>query len=204
MDINTFVCFNAAVWGNVSDWVMVLVTASTLYLLWRNLVTQNKTLLSQLSVQKLQQQITAIEMTRHRLELLPVFKLTAIDVDSESEDPEDNVAKFITFKFLLEANTCSNLVLNIGTKPWGFEITNDLPITYNFVNVNTDIGLFGKFTTRSFEDSDHIWACNVYFELLYSDALANEYRQIISYTLKDDGVEIDNQDPVLITDAPNL
>jgi len=63
MNINNWVPFAAEVWGTVSDWAMVAVTALTAYFLV-------KTFRSQQKVQILQQDITDIEKERYRVEYL--------------------------------------------------------------------------------------------------------------------------------------
>lgn len=80
MDINNFGPFDSAVWGTVSDWTMVVVTFFTLLYLIKTFIAQNyslgvqqQTLASQLSVQKDQNELTRIELERHRNEIKPIL-----------------------------------------------------------------------------------------------------------------------------------
>ena len=69
MDINKFGPFQAEVWGTVSDWFIVVITIITGIFIWR-------TLKSQITTQQFQGILTEIEKQRHRVEILPQFKLS--------------------------------------------------------------------------------------------------------------------------------
>lgn len=60
--------FDVVIWGTVSDWVMIIVTAVTAILLW-------KTLNAQINVQTLQTKLLKIENERFRSEILPMFDI---------------------------------------------------------------------------------------------------------------------------------
>lgn len=79
---------NANTWGTVSDWVMVVVTGYTLFYL-------RKTLSSQLKVQGLQEQTTAIENNRFALEIMPTIKC---EIKLIKEDEVDKMAIYLTPK----------------------------------------------------------------------------------------------------------
>lgn len=64
---------DSEVWGSVSDWAMVLVTAVTAYFIW-------KTLNSQMDVQKVQNEMLKIEIDRRANEIMPVFEFGGIQV----------------------------------------------------------------------------------------------------------------------------
>ena len=71
-DVNNFGPFNAEVWGTTSDWFMFAVTGITaIYLI--------KTFRSQKEVQRLQQEVTSIEIARHKSEIMPIFKVELAD-----------------------------------------------------------------------------------------------------------------------------
>lgn len=73
--------FRTDVWGNVSDWVMITVTALTALFLWR-------TLRSQIDIQTLQTKLFDIEKERFRSEILPVFSICIDNEQLEFEGDE--------------------------------------------------------------------------------------------------------------------
>lgn len=69
MILHSVFYFSSEVWGTVSDWVMIAVTAITLYYL-------RKTLQSQLEVQRTQTQLAEYEKHRFLLSIKPTFNTT--------------------------------------------------------------------------------------------------------------------------------
>ncbi|MCX2479415.1 hypothetical protein OQY15_09965 [Pedobacter sp. MC2016-15] len=78
-DLKTFP-FVSDVWGNMSEWAMVMVTCYTLYYLV-------ETLKSQLEVQRLQAKITLIENEKYRRDSMPRF---TVKIESLSHKYEDD------------------------------------------------------------------------------------------------------------------
>jgi hypothetical protein len=72
MDINNFGPFHSDVWGNFSDWSMVVVTTLTAIFLW-------KTLKSQTIVQGLQERMFKIEYDKHRVTIMPKFEIRSYE-----------------------------------------------------------------------------------------------------------------------------
>jgi hypothetical protein len=88
-DINNFGPFQSDVWGSFSDWVMLIVTFFTLLYLIKtfkaqhnSLGIQQKTLESQLVVQKAQQLSTEIEQKRYESEIRPDV---SVSLDNEQK-----------------------------------------------------------------------------------------------------------------------
>lgn len=73
--------FRSDVWGSVSDWAMITVTALTAFFLWR-------TLKSQIDIQTLQTKLFGIEKERFRSEILPVFNVRIDKEQLEFEGDE--------------------------------------------------------------------------------------------------------------------
>jgi len=105
MNINNFGPFEAETWGTVSDWVMVVVTAATLYLIY-------KTLKSQTMVQRLQAQATTIENERFRIQHMPQFNLTV--KQSKARHPAFTSDCVYGLDFQLNENDCKEFSIKVN------------------------------------------------------------------------------------------
>lgn len=105
-DLNKFP-FISDVWGNVSEWCMVIVTGFTLFYLV-------KTFRSQQAVQMLQLKVTSIENERYRLEHMPKFSVSTITKDLEINT--NNVKQHLTIRTELLDSDVSYCQINVRSK----------------------------------------------------------------------------------------
>lgn len=88
MDINNFGVFNSATWGSVGDWIMVLVTIVTIFLLIKTFKEQKKT--------------NEIQISKNDLDLvLNLFERLQVDLDSYLlvEDSKDYFGTKALYKY---------------------------------------------------------------------------------------------------------
>ncbi|MBB5438642.1 hypothetical protein HDC92_002323 [Pedobacter sp. AK017] len=123
MDINNFGPFDSKVWGTFFDCTMVVVTSFTLIYLIKtfkaqssSLSIQQKTLESQLAVQKAQQLATEIEQRRFESEIRPDVKIEAsfmTDKINITLTPINRALRYLTYKISQVSagiTDCSNIV----------------------------------------------------------------------------------------------
>ena len=79
----TLTYFDPDIWGTVSDWFMVIITAITAFYLY-------KTLQSQKTVQETQNKLFEIETIRFRESIKPVFKFFVPHIDDRITATEEN------------------------------------------------------------------------------------------------------------------
>jgi hypothetical protein len=104
--------FYADVWGTVTDWLMLVVTALTGYLVWQ-------TLKSQLIVLRLQQGININDEIRLQKDISPKFRLSATNSINETDEG------FRTFSFILLTN-----IANYEAKDIKVDFQKERPLTF--------------------------------------------------------------------------
>ncbi|WP_439483991.1 hypothetical protein [Cyclobacterium plantarum] len=144
--------FKAEVWGTVSDWVMVLVTATTAWLLLRTLNEQKK--------------FTKIELERYARENPPTFA-SRNDLGNSRNPPNP-----LKFRVILKNNGLKNLVIS-NDFPVGFEITHD------YSNSESLIPDSQVYLTISNKTSPELKDCNGKIKFEYDDMLNNRYIQVL-------------------------
>ena len=164
MNINNFGPFSSNVWGTVSDWVMVIVTGTTLYYI-------NKTFKSQYEVQKLQQQSTNIENEKFRIQVLPTFELFIYKTDFEFI--EDKVKTKMSIGFHLMKNECLNLEIDFSITSSEI-ISNDIALEkLDYIAEDAHRGLDIVLSTKK-----HIFdrnGCSLSLNFKYADIVGNRY-----------------------------
>lgn len=105
--------FNSAVWGNASDWVMIVVTGITAFFIWRTFVSQNKLIEIQNETLREQQKITRIELINHKERIKPSFELEITNFLRTKDDNEE----YFEFTFAVSAkdNDACNIVIDVGS-----------------------------------------------------------------------------------------
>jgi len=91
------------IWGTVSDWVMVIVTTFSIYLLYT-------TLKSQRDVQKMQNELFRIENVRFRESIKPILKFSLSGHFGQSSNQNE---KLITIEVTNEANSLATNISRI-------------------------------------------------------------------------------------------
>lgn len=76
--------FNAEVWGTVSDWVMIFVTAGTAYLLWRTFRSQNDSIDIQNRTLMGQQEFNLLQEEINRVTVIPLITIHNIKRTSDT------------------------------------------------------------------------------------------------------------------------
>lgn len=168
---NSMIFFNPLVWGTVSDWVVVLVTALTARYLW-------KTLQSQLKVQELQGKITLIENDRYRQEHVPKFKFKIIDHELTKD------SNGVSAWFLISIELTNNIAYKVDLKvlPWtsGMVFKQNVDVVQDFVQVGFQekLRVDTLTPTGEFDMSNGEFSC----VLLFSDPAGNNYRHVATIT----------------------
>jgi hypothetical protein len=180
MDINNFGPFRADVWGSFSDWVMVGVTSLTaIYLI--------KTFRSQKKVQLLQQSITDIENERYRIEYLPKFEITTVNIVNATI--ETGIRSTVHFKLKLEKNEAKELTVT-GKQGIGViqtvslsikHVGQHMPIPVVYPATEYDLHFTVLPNTVLFQNE----GCYFFFSLTFTDSIGNKYEQLSSTTFKD-------------------
>lgn len=178
MDVNNLGPFNAEVWGTFSDWIMVVVTGATAFLLY-------KTFKSQIAVQKSQQKITDIEGERFRVEYKPVFELVFQPIVNKPFDTY--VRSYVHLKMTISNRDCKNFeviefttinAVSISKNHIGLTLPIDYmsaPDTYDLhFQIDTSLALFPN------EGAPLI------FYLQFDDIIGNRYRQEYTYGFKEE------------------
>jgi hypothetical protein len=179
MEINNFGPFNSDVWGTVSDWIMVLVTAITLYFLWRTLVSQQKALLSQLEVQKLQQQTTLIEQERFRLEVQPNFTMFISKKEIRIKDDQIEIILILDTQ-LLQAE-CRKLQVTNSSLFGELFLDHVLPNDNELVPIEAHRLLM--VCLKCEKEMFDLTGMNLSSEFHFEDTIGNKYRQTIALYL---------------------
>lgn len=172
MQLNIFL-LNAEIWGNVSDWCMVLITAITAYYLYR-------TLQSQKDVQETQTKLFEIENVRFREGIKPLlhYAVSEIGIKFDSIDKNKRVLSIEV------TNETDSLALEIISEHSDKQIF--IPIDFDTTRRHARKGdkpLFFHFMLDSKIDS-------VIFSLTYQDIAGTKYKQGV-YCLSDSaGTEV--------------
>jgi len=180
MAINNFGPFNAEVWGTVSDWVVVAVTTTTAFFIYR-------TFRSQISVQRNQQYITDIEGERFRIEYKPKLQLGVQEVINKTEGAsvKSNIRVFLS----IVEKDCKNL--NIETPPNtstvesvsiskdGIGLSSSIDYVYAPNNYNLHFKVSSIAAIFPYEGG------SLFFFLHFEDIIGNRYRQEYRYIFKE-------------------
>ena len=179
--------FSPDIWGTVSDWVMVGVTALTAILL---LIT----LKSQREVQKTQNELFRIESIRFRESIKPILNYSA---STGKMKPEEEDKKILTVEVTNETN---RIALNISKIVADSEQTKQIFIPLGFSDrrdhlTKGDNPLLFHFLI----DSKSRVSGWVIFTLKYQDIAGTKYKQGVICICDDYGIEINPYLPEIIT-----
>jgi hypothetical protein len=180
LDINNFGPFEATVWGTVSEWSVVILTAVTAFFLIR-------TFKSQKAVQEIQQTQTKMANERYRIEFRPEFQLAPIDVNHrEIAGTQHSVVKF---KLKLTQNEAIDVDI---IKGGGIGLIETITLAKNnyghhlplkVVHWNEEYDLF--FTIKPNMTLFPTEGCYFFFSLNFKDAIGNPYSELFSVTFKE-------------------
>lgn len=145
--------FIAEVWGTVSDWVMVCVTAITAYYLYQTLQEQKE--------------FTKIELERYARENPPTFTSNNIGKTGY------NTTLPQTFKVRLENNQLKNLSINV-VFPTGFSVKHNYTSSESLLRDSEIV-----FTIDSDNDNTSLKGCHGTITFKYNDMLNNRYIQVL-------------------------
>jgi len=167
MNINHFGPFSSDVWGTVSDWIYIIVTATTLYFIYR-------TFRSQLEVQRMQLKITNIENERYRHETLPVFE--AEIMDEQPTQPSEPSQMLVCIGIALKKYACKNVKLTVASHmaeklEWTHLVGNFKYVTAGSAN------LIDVLITK--QEHSHKWMFPIELIFHFEDMVGNSYEQNI-------------------------
>lgn len=165
--------FYAEIWGTVSDWIMVCVTALTAWFLWR-------TLRSQQAVQSHQSSLMQLEFQRYRDSILPTWEF---NLEREQILHDNGIEVDIAFDMAI--------VLKRGqaydvTVTWNIQSLSSIalsPIIRSFVNTNEGIFFYCSFNGLIVDMNNDEVVGSVIFDVSYHDSMGNHYTQLIEYGL---------------------
>ena len=173
MNVNDFGPFNFDVWGTVSEWVYVFVTAITGYLIWRTLRSQQK-------VQKLQQTLAEIESHRFRESNKPKFGLK---IKSNTQFLQNPGKIKLEASFTISALNHVAFDVAIVIQPVGdfdFQPNEGYPKLYKKIIPGMSPTLKGIVNSSILDKEDeNKYLLNFDVVLEYQDLYKNHYKQII-------------------------
>lgn len=192
MDVNDFGPFQADVWGNVGDWVMIIVTIVTAYYLYQTLNSQNETMY-------LQKRITDIELHRHRLSIQPKFEVSFVrrDINFENGISSGN----FTLKFFNTNRLARNVSIEVEAEAQLlFQPQFENPYTRAEFQPKDLLVLTAFMSISGFDTPRFQYPLRI--ELRYEDVSHNTYIQTISSIFTDSPEEdwIFYNDPELQVD----
>ena len=172
--------FPVEIWGTVSDWIMILVTAGTAYLLWR-------TLKSQQEVQSAQNRLLEIEQIKLIKEFKPVI---------DYKDFHDE-----TRQRFLDKLTNGSDFLSVAAK----NLDENIAINYDFITANnSQVEVVEKFFPQpSLIKGDEFAAIHFiiknlnnenpityifHFLFTYNDLIGTKYQQRVYCTKDENGM----------------
>jgi len=160
---------DSAVWGTVSDWVMVIVTFFTAIYLYRTLQAQLK--------------ITKIEELRYRKSIMPVFDVNiAPNTSCVLADGQFIVDAFFEIKLVSENKARFVFIYLPDDNEWKYSVKNQ-NIMKNFSS--KDLFSFEAVRTGKAipleENKPAIEFANLSFNVEFSDELDNMYVQRVNY-----------------------
>lgn len=179
--------FLSSVWGSVSDWALILVTAFTLYFL-------RKTLKSQLKVQELQLKNTLIENERYRMEHIPKFHIEALNTPYIKDEFEYHTEIILKFELLVShIKECSIEVISDNSilYPSNKNVYSTTSMGKNYTH---ELMFRLKSTHSSLETDGMILKLNIKF----TDPVSNKYIQQCDITF------FENRTVLSIDDIPQL
>lgn len=160
--------FSADVWGTASDWVIIIVTATTAYYLYQSLKSQRK-------IQRMQQKVTKIEEYDYLMKIKPDFEIT---IDRSKVSPKNpSGPQSVNCLAILQAinHTAINVKVLIRTY-----INDELKAEYDEA-FDSCVPKYGKALTidlfevkRDGSDKFHIT-----YNLTYEDIEGNPYKKRI-------------------------
>lgn len=167
MNINHFGPLSPEVWGSVSDWLNITVTAITLYFIYR-------TFRSQVEVQQMQLKVTNIENERFRKECLPVFQAEILE--DQPAQPANPKELLISIGFGLKKGECRNLTLAVESNMAKSLTWNHLAGNFQYLMAG-GANLIDVLVTKNNEDEPYMFP--VTLDFLYEDMVGNLYKQKI-------------------------
>jgi hypothetical protein len=176
--------FPADVWGTVSDWVMITVTAVTAYFLWN-------TLKSQKEVQATQNRLLKIEQLRVKEAFKPNLKYSRVDIAVKIPDPNKSIVN-IAIK-----NVDESPALNL--KPIYEDDPEVIPIMFKPIlkTLKNGEGYATLYFGVNSKQGEHL-NCEIRFKVEYEDVAGTQYTQGVFFDAFSGGEEFRTYDPWII------
>lgn len=187
IDINNFGPFEYAVWGSVSDWIMIVVTGLTAYFLWRTLESQKE-------VQQAQNLLTKIEHARYRREIEPRFELLKPEIEIYAEG-EQLQAPLVIFAFKLNNNQALDVKIEVklvgknSQKRWRFD---ELTKYYDKVLALDEVMIDGDYNDDQYKGTVRLI---VNFQLTFTDIEGVKFRQWFRYRRNNENETVESGSP---------
>lgn len=175
MNINHFGPLSPEVWGSVSDWVNITVTAVTLYFIYR-------TFKSQMEVQQMQLKVINIENERFRKESVPVFEAEVLE--DQPAQPTNPKELLVSIGLGLKNGECKNLTLTVDSNIAESLEWSHLAGNFQYVMAG-GANLIDVLVTKNDEDEPYIFPLTLNF--LYEDMVGNWYKQSIHFIRRRSG-----------------
>ena len=202
LNVNSFGPFHFDIWGSVADWAMVFVTFFTLLYLIKTFRAQasslsilQKTLDSQLTVQRLHVKSTTIENERFRKENMPSFSVRPLGLLTQLIGLQ--YVSIFTLEIVLTNCSCRNF--KIDFVPIDMELSYREGDVFSHEYLPEDTIYQCQLTARTkdevYSSSGSVLKVTVYYE----DPVNNGYRQFTEIRLSNDGTETTyDEEPTLV------
>jgi hypothetical protein len=211
MNINNFGPFDPAVWGTISDWVVILIYIVTGCIVY-------KTLKSQLVLQQLQQKQIDVLLFNHKKESKPEFELSISDSDKSLLHmvyemgygfDEDYL---LNFNFKLKYNQAKNISLIIEDEAgieldpymndvidW-MDIGQSFRISYNY-NMFSDIKEpeIKNLLLKAMKIKGPF--CDRTFQINFQDYSGINYKQFITFRFDENIIRFLSETPIELTNG---
>lgn len=187
--------FNPEVWGTVSDWFMVTITALTGYGVYKTLKSQSKTLKLQAKTFQLQQVINENERIRLKKEIQPFFGLGIVSHSSSTKTNNRILLDiFLTNRGDFEA---MDVIIDFQETPYpreniNFKLLGTLPLKHKLICKNGIINFAMECNTPIKDEDEFDVLYSLLMHIDYSDLKGDRYRQILYYSQYDDNHEASN------------
>ena len=180
------ISFNPNIWGTVSDWTIILITAITAYFLY-------KTLKSQKDVQKTQNELYNIENARFIESIKPILKF------SESKEKHTIIEDYYDIISIEIQNISGNIAKNIDIVFENNDNVKRIIIPKNYLtNSLKDItNLDESYFLHILIIKKPIAVEFIKFEVKYQDYTNRKYKQNVVCIYEENSISIINKQPEL-------
>ncbi len=163
--INSFISFPAEVWGTVSDWVMIVVTGGTGFLIWQTL--------------KSQREVIRNDKLKYKLQVKPHFQISLSDSTQLPHFAQNKIFKFISTASISNQVGAKNIVIKTSSKDenwkikpfvWNipsFEAHHSIALNYIYKGNTTNQTIGDIKVSLTFFDIAKIAQYQQYFTIIY-------------------------------------